>query len=235
MAKSAAFDPNQAAATPSAGQANESYNWKAQLGNGKIQNQELDQEFVGVTHSLGAYLFFNALNPDARTTAQTAEPAAVKADDDSAVQYIFQRTSLVYFFANQIELLEITNLEDTSPASGLHSRGLEAPPVHTAPAENFRALVTRWKQMQTDFQTALHPGDTAARSKLQVVAWSDPSDVITFRVPKIGNVDVVNLYVRNAFGWFGLFESPTKAHDDYAKNKEVLRVMFESSKPTPAH
>ncbi len=89
--------------------------------------------------------------------------------------------------------------------------------------------------MQTDFQTVLHPSDQAARSKVQVVAWSDPSDVITFRVPKIGDVDVVNLYAQNATRWFGLFASPTKAHDDYAKNKEVLRVMFERSKPSGTH
>jgi len=36
----------------------------------------------------------------------------------------------------------------------------------------------------------------------------------------------VNLYVRNAHRWFGLFESPSAAHADYAKNKDVLRVMF---------
>jgi hypothetical protein len=233
MAKSAAFDPNQTAVTPSAAQASAPYNWKAQLGNGKT----LDQEFVGVTHSLGSYLFFNALNPDARSTKQSAEPAAMKADENSAMQYIFQRTSLVYFFANQIEMLEITNLE-TAPqpsAPAFQDRGLSAPPAPTAPAENFRALVTRWKQMQTDFQTALHPGDEAAREKVQVVAWSDPSDVITFLVPKIGDVDVVNLYVRNAFRWFGLFETPVGAHDDYARNRDVLRVMFESSKPTRTH
>jgi len=37
---------------------------------------------------------------------------------------------------------------------------------------------------------------------------------------------VVNLYVRNALRWFGLVESPGKAHGDYARNREVLRVMF---------
>jgi hypothetical protein len=225
MAKSAAFDPNQAGATPNAGEANEHYNWKAQLGNGKT----LDQEFVSVTHSLGSYLFFNALNPDARSTEPSAEPAAMKADENSAVQYIFERTTLVYFFANQIQMLEITNLENTPLVPVLQPRGLDAPPIPTAPAENFRALVTRWKQMQTDFQSTLHPGDEAARKKVQVVAWSDPSDVITFRVPKIGDVDVVNLYVHNAHRWFGLFESPGAAHADYAKNKEVLRVMFSRS------
>ena len=234
MAKSAAFDPSRAAASPSAGEANEHYNWKAQLDSGKT----MDQEFVGVTHSLGAYLFFNALNPDAATSApKPPQPQATMTDDkDAALRYILERTSLVYFFANQIEPLEIANLEVTpASAASFPSRGLDAPPAPTAPAENFRALVNRWKQMQTDFQTTLHPDDAAARMKVQVVAWSDPSDVITFRVPKIGDVDVVNLYVQNAQRWFGLFESPSAAHADYAKNKDVLRVMFEDTKPTGTH
>ena len=69
-----------------------------------------------------------------------------------------------------------------------------------------------------------------------MVAWSDPSDVITYRVPKIGDVEVVNLYVKNATRWFGLLESPRKAHADYAKNIDVLRVMFGETKlQTPAH
>lgn len=232
MAKSAAFDPNAVGA----GGTRQTYNWRAQPGNGKV----LDQEFVGVTHSLGAYLFFNALNPDAphgSAPAQSAEETVMASDEDSAVQYIFKRTSLVYFFANQIELLEITNLEYGAPTPGsvVPSNQVKPPPAPTSPAENFRALVTRWKQMQTDFQTGLHPNDETARTKLQVVAWSDPSDVITFRVPKIGDVDVVNLYVKNAFRWFGLFESPNSAHGNYAKNIEVLRVMFESTKTAGSH
>ena len=231
MAKSAAFDPNQAAATPGAGKANEHYNWKG--GNAKT----LDQEFVGVTHSLGAYLFFNALNPDASAPAAIGRAGGGEGQRRFGSAIIFERTSLVYFFANQIEMLEITNLENTSQPSApaFQSRGLDAPLIPTTPAENFRALVTLWKQMQMDFQAALHPGDEAARSKVQVVAWSDPSDVITFRVPKIGDVDVVNLYVQNAHRWFGLFESPSAAHADYAKNKDVLRVMFDSTKTTHTH
>ena len=232
MAESASFDSNLAATAANASEAREHYNWKAEYSSGKT----MDREFVGVTHSLGAYLLFNALNPDIPipSAAQPSQQqAAVEAERDAAMHYILQRTSLVYFFANQIEPLEIANLEITTPqgAPGSQSPGAQAPSTQIAPAENFRALVNRWKQMQTDFQTALHPSDAAARSKVQVVAWSDPSDVITFRVPKIGDVDVVNLYVRNAFRWFGLFETPVGAHDDYARNKEVLRAMFKSSKP----
>ena len=72
------------------------------------------------------------------------------------MRYIFERTSLVYFFANQLEMLEITNLETatSSPASPFQSRGLDAA-AHGSNQrlpQNFRSLVNRWQQMQADFQ-----------------------------------------------------------------------------------
>ncbi len=232
MAKSAAFDSNAAAAASGGSGGIGKYNWKSQLG----RDNELDQEFIGVTHSLGSYLLFNVLNPEfASVAGQDLSPsdAARKTAEENAVRYIFERTSQVYFFANQLEMLEITNLESApeSSTTAMKSRGLApAPSVPTNPAENFRSLVERWKNYQTSFQVVLHPSDEATREKVQVVAWSDPSDVITYRVPKIGDVEVVNLYVKNATRWFGLLESPRKAHADYAKNIDVLRVMFGETK-----
>ncbi len=232
MAKSAAFDAAKAEADPSGNGGIGKYDWKSQLS----RDNALDQEFIGVTHSLGSYLLFNTLNPEFASAAGGDLPAAEtarKTAEENAVRYIFERTSLVYFFANQLEMLEITNLESApeSSANAMKSRGLAPPPaVPTTPAENFRALVGRWKDYQTSFQGALHPSDETAREKVQVVAWSDPSDVITYRVPKIGDVEVVNLYVKNATRWLGIFESPTKAHGDYAKNIDVLRVMFGETK-----
>jgi hypothetical protein len=232
MAKSAAFDPNASNAEDAQGR----YNWRAQLQSGA----KLDQEFIGVTHSLGGYLLFNTLNPE---KARAADPqlATVEAQrlaaENSAIEYIFGRMSLYYFFANQLLMLEMTNLETgpSAAAATYQSRGLEPPPPPpTNPAANFRSLVNRWQQLQSEFQAALHPGDETARQKIQVVAWSDPSDVLTWRVPRIGNVDVVNLYVQNAHHWFWLFESPTSAHGDYAENKAVLRVMFDETKHAAA-
>lgn len=230
MAKSAAFDPNAAEDDSSGSGGIGKYDWKSRLS----QDNTLDQEFIGVTHSLGSYLLFNTLNPEfASAPGQTLSPAdaARKTAEENAVRYIFERTSQVYFFANQLEMLEITNLESAPPTTTLNSRALApAPSVPTTPAENFRTLVGRWKNYQTNFQQSLHPGDEASRKKVQVVAWSDPSDVITYRVPKIGDVEVVNLYVKNAARWFGLLESPRKAHAYYAKNIDVLRVMFGETK-----
>ena len=152
------------------------------------------------------------------------------------MQYIFGRMSLYYFFANQLEMLEITNLETgpPNPAAAMQSRGI-APPPPTNPAANFRVLVGRWEQFQEDFQAAIHPNDAGARKKIQVVAWNDPSDALTWRVPRIGDVDVVNLYVQNGTHWFWLFESPTKAHGHYAGNKDILRAMFLSTEHTGSH
>jgi hypothetical protein len=237
MAKSAAFDPNAAEADSSGSGGIGKYDWKSQLS----RDNMLDQEFIGVTHSLGSYLFFNTLNPEFDSVAGqslSAADAARKTAEENAMRYIFERTSLVYFFANQLEMLEITNLESApeSSTTAMKSRGLApAPTVPTSPAANFRTLVNRWKDYQTNLQGVLHPSDAASREKVQVVAWSDPSDVITYRVPRIGDVEVVNLYVKNATRWFGLFESPRKAHAYYAKNVDVLRVMFGETKLHPAH
>jgi hypothetical protein len=224
MAKSAAFDSTQAEST---GDGRGKYNWKAQL----AHDISLDKEFIGVTHSLGSYLYFNTLSlgdsgsipPD-----QSAQETARIAREQEAVHYIFERTSLVYFFANQLQMLEMTNLENGPPAPlGLfQSRGLAPPPIPTNPAANFRSLVNQWKQMQTTFQARLHPRDHTGEESVQVVAFSDPSDVLTFRVPRIGDVDVTNLYVKNALRWFWLFEPPGAAHGNYARNKSVLKVMF---------
>ncbi|HVN92862.1 MAG TPA: hypothetical protein VMT38_04170 [Terracidiphilus sp.] len=235
MAKSAAFDPNAANANPGATSGIGKYDWRSQL----TRDNVLDQEFVVVTHSLGSYLLFNTLNPEfANVPGNSLTPAetARKTAEENAVRYIFERTSQMYFFANQLEMLEITNLESSpqSTTTAIASRGLApAPSIPTSPAENFRALVNLWKDDQAKFQQVLHPGDPASQEKIQVVAWSDPSDIITYRMPKIGDVDVVNLYVKNAAHYFGFLESPRKAHDDYAKNIDVLRVMFKSAPPEP--
>jgi len=235
MAKSAAFDPSESAAN--AGEATGRYNWRAQLN----RPSTMDQEFIGVTHSLGGYLLFNTLTtekPDAGDPEVSSVAAQRIAAEDSALQYIFGRMSLIYLFANQLEMLEITNLETApaKPAAAVLSRGLASPlPPPINPAANFRSLVNRWQQLQAEFQATIHPNDEAARQKIQVVAWSDPSDVLTWRVPRIGNVDVINLYVQNAPHWFWLFETPTSAHGNYAENKDVLRVMFANTTHIGSH
>ncbi|MGB8031538.1 MAG: hypothetical protein WCF30_17950 [Terracidiphilus sp.] len=236
MEKSASFDANEASAPAGANNAHGRYDWRAQL----RRDNTMDQEFIGVTHSLGAYLLFNTLNvePAGLTgLGMTAPEAAQQTDENSAVRYIFERTLLCYFFANQLELLEITNLDrasDAASGAGQSPAGAQTP-TFAAPVTKFRALVQEWVQLHANFQAALHPNDEAARKRLQVVAWSDPNDILTWRVSRMGGVDVVNLYVQNAVHWLWLFESPSGAHGNYAENKAVLRVMFQNSTQIRTH
>jgi hypothetical protein len=55
---------------------------------------------------------------------------------------------------------------------------------------------------------------------------NDPSDLLTWTVPDLPSVKVNNVVVKNAPHWFGFFESPTKAHGNYARNKSVIRHML---------
>ena len=117
MAKSAASIPigwrSSAQASPGA-----SARRKIRLESAVEPRQEMDQEFIGVTHSLGSYLLFNTLNPENMSphARSVCARSCAEAAEDSAMQYIFERTSQIYFFANQIEMLEITNLE-TAPSA----------------------------------------------------------------------------------------------------------------------
>jgi hypothetical protein len=219
IVKSAEFEASQSSTAVAGNQKRQTYDWETMFRQGKTE----DQEYIGVTHSLGSYLLFNTLNLEGYPSPAAASPSAQtnaseKTLEDNAVEYVFARTSLIYFFANQLPLLEFTNLEDKD------SR-----------AARFKQLIGKWAQIQGNFQSSVHPGNDAARKKIQVVAWSDPGDLLTWRVPPIGDVNVVNLYVQNAMHWFWLLESPTGAHDDYAENKQVLRVIFGNTAHSGGH
>ena len=61
----------------------------------------------------------------------------------------------------------------------------------------------------------------------QILAFNDPSDLLTFEVPPIPHARVVNLYDRNEFDFFGLIADPVAAHTGHSHNPGVLKVLFE--------
>jgi hypothetical protein len=164
-----------------------------------------DQEFVIVSHSLGSYLIFSAL--DLTSTAATT-PTAQKSKAD--LTQILAHTSIVYFFANQLRLLELANLDVRSTGNMVDH--LEA-----------------WGQLRRHYLASLPSTDTERSSPPQIVAWTDPSDLLSWTVPDLRTVAVTNLSTKNARHWFWLFESPLKAHDNYALNKSVIREMLRTT------
>ena len=227
IAKSAAFDPRAGAGTASVHQGRQTYNWRAQLADGKSD----DQVFIAVTHSMGSFLLLDTLNLETKDRAAIAplgNDPQMNLNESQALQYVVERTSLIYFFANQVPLLELANLtagSTSASASGGAASAAGAEATETAaPAED--VLISHWAQVHAEFEQRLHPGETSAQQKMQIVAFSDASDLLTWRVPKLRDVDVDNVYVQNAFHWFWVIESPTPAHEGYAKNKKVIRMMF---------
>jgi hypothetical protein len=172
-----------------------------------------DSEYVVVSHSLGSFLIFSALNSQKRSTAGISRPGNTEALASSptvvagAFTYVLRHTGQAYFFANQVSLLELAMLRNPSQ-----------------PADNtsYAIDLAHWGEVRS----------RAGGSKPQVVAWSDADDLLSWHVPDIQGVNVVNLYARNAFHWFGIFEGPLAAHDKYASNKNVISVLL-SPKEVP--
>jgi hypothetical protein len=160
---------------------------------GGLATPSANQEYVIVSHSLGSYLIFSAL--DINTT--TPKTLTVQRSGDEFEQ-ILGRTSLVYFFANQLRLLEFANLDGASD-------------------NNLITHLEAWGKLRCDYLKSL-PGPAQACARPQIVALNDPSDLLTWTVPEIATVEVHNVLVKNSSHWLWLIESPTKAHDNYAKN-----------------
>jgi hypothetical protein len=167
-----------------------------------------DSEYIVISHSLGSFLVFSALNSQIRNTPATTAsqgPPAVTPLVAGAFTYVLRHTGQAYFFANQISLLELAMLGSaTSPGV----------------SENFAVDLAHWGDVRTK----------AGGSKPQIVAWSDRDDLLSWHVPDIQGVNVVNLDAKNAFRWFGLFAGPLAAHDNYASNKKIIKTLLNPKK-----
>lgn len=179
----------------------------------RLKHDTPGREFVVVSHSLGSFLVFSTLTD--RVTAQrcvalesapTQKPesdaAGAKSEmEDRAACYILARTSILYFFANQVPLLQLANI--VGPRTTAQS----------GEAEALNEQIAKWKEMRKKF------------GEIHLTAFSDPSDLLTWQFPKVGDTEIENCYVRNTF-WRWIIAPPGRAHNNYAKNREVLRIML---------
>jgi hypothetical protein len=163
-----------------------------------------NQEFVIVSHSLGSYLIFSALDMD-QMTAKTATAEQTRND----LQQILKRTSLVVFFANQLRLLELVGLDGPSE-------------------RNIATHLEDWGKVRCEYLKSL-PNAPQECKPPRIVALNDPSDLLTWTVPALGDIHVENYSVRNSTHWLWLFENPTSAHRNYATDKRAIKEMLTSS------
>jgi hypothetical protein len=133
-----------------------------------------------------------------------------------AVRRTLDRTGNLYFFANQFALLSLARIEDLD-VTGVSPEAVPTARPEPSPLRAMEALSRK-------------PSGLEAVKPVQIVAFSDPSDLLTFCVPKVRNVRVANVFVRNQWTFLGLFANPASAHTGHSQNPDVLKVVIEGTR-----
>jgi hypothetical protein len=186
------------------------------------EEENADAEVFFVTHSLGSYLSLIALNSDL-LGPQDPELSnfQITPAQREAADYFSTHTAGFYFLANQIALLQLARVSAATSGdmgSCATSSGGKSAPSSIAHWSCKRELYLKQR------------ASVAPAPEPQIVAWSDPNDLLSWEVPEIEGVHVVNIPVHNSGFKIPLFlESPTSAHANYAKNREVLRLILKPS------
>jgi hypothetical protein len=146
----------------------------------------IEQEYVVVSHSLGSYLIFSALDINPATPKT---PTVQRAGD--AYEQVLGRTFLVYFFANQLRLLELAHLDGNSN-------------------QDMASHLEEWGRLRCKYLKS-RQGSNQTCERPQIVALNDPSDLLTWTVPELETVEVHNVIVKNATHWFWLIRLDARA------------------------
>jgi hypothetical protein len=192
-----------------------------------------------ISHSLGSFLVFSALNSQNGGTDAQPGDAAGRA---KIFGYVLAHLEQVYFFANQVPLLELAQLGQGSSGFGHGAMApLPGPEVKrasevqagSADRSTFSADLANWAAKRAALQNVPGPLAHVAGGMQQIVAWSDPNDLLSWQLPDIQGINIVNPYPKNSLHWLWLFENPLTAHDNYAKNKDVIRALLEPKQAAP--
>lgn len=186
------------------------------------------RRIVIVTESLGSRMVFDAISA-LKVEAQRKGVNSLAAFDE-AVSPITQ----IYMLANQLPILALarpalvqaaSNTPDpaTSPAAS------KTPAMATALSVLSDARKRHEKTRESD------PKLQATEAKLSLVAFTDPNDLLSYRLKPddqavVGaNTTVVNVITSNDYSYLGLVENPLTAHEGYPLNKDALRLLFGGS------
>jgi hypothetical protein len=158
---------------------------------------------IVVAESLGSKILFDALSD----MLQPEAPAHLHELGQRAAR----RMAIVFMVGNQLPILGLAEQKiDPSIAA-------QGPPDAL---QRFLSLRSS-QQQQTPKREAL--------SKLAVVAFTDPNDLLSYRLlpSRYSGPDVLiaDVLVSNSTTWLGLLEDPFGAHLDYLKNPDVGGII----------
>jgi hypothetical protein len=172
------------------------------------------EPLVVITSSLGSKILFDALYKMSQSTHALAAQRTV------------QRTSLVFMRANQMPILALADMDLAGNTARLAASGAGGPGA-AYPPDPLAALLAAQPR-------ALAPADgpvaSAASATLQVVAFTDPNDLLSYILAPSPHAQSVNyaatdVVVSTATTYFGAVALPQKVHADYDTNVEVRRLM----------
>jgi hypothetical protein len=171
-----------------------------------------------VSESLGSQLLFDAITDIWETTERNEDKVEI---DHLAKSLAAKR--IIYMLANQVPLLVTAG---RLPAEAIVV-GEASTPLARSPAMGLDvfSVLARARTI------AAHPP-----GPLTIVAFSDPNDLLSYRIashptddPK--NFRVVNVLVSNDATYFGYIERPDSAHCGYAWNPHVIGMVAKGYRP----
>jgi len=144
--------------------------------------------------------------------------AVLDSADTGPVNTYLEQTNDLYFFANQFALLELARIQGLDEAPRTESA---AGTAAAQPPSSPLAQLADWGAAP-----ALEGLSAEGWRPRQVIALNDPNDLLTYYVPALGELRIVNVLVRNARSWLGLFANPIQAHTEHAANPAVWDVLL---------
>lgn len=181
-----------------------------------LATAQLDQPVAIVTESLGSKFVFDAVRALWLEASQSPDTAR----RDRLATRLSAITS-VYLVSNQIPLLDLAGRHGDKVAPNNEMRTGQV----GSSLEEFLSIVR-----------SAHALARRAPRPLTVVAFSDPSDLLSYRIvpSRISlpeGATLVNVTVSNADTYLGYLENPLDAHCGYAWNSRVIGLLVEGYAP----
>lgn len=178
---------------------------------------------VIITHSLGGYILMDAIADELRGADCQSKSGG------GAAEKILENTPVIYMMANQLALLDLSTLH-RDPASSKRKN------PESAPATNYFAQCWIQARRARALYEAKSSGSDETKPVSQVVAFSDPNDILSWRLeprnlklpkPVWGEVAVTNVYMsNNEFSIPGVISDPVNAHTGYFVNPTVIDMLI---------
>jgi hypothetical protein len=207
-------------------------------------SRQLKSRFIFMTHSIGSRIVYDTLLDLSGTPSRGGTSAFSKAYREAAhpsIDQVVANTKVIYMFANQLPLLGLGNVPVTLRSGDGPVPLLPAMILNNAESTNSKAVapldpplcgtipIACFANLRSQFAGA----EATAAGPLDIVAFSDPNDLLTYGIPPwyvrdVGTLSlhITNVTMQNAGHWLGLFEMPTSAHENYMlKDSPAWRLV----------